>query len=292
MKMKKLFWGIGVIGLAVLSYSCGDETTGLAPDITFDDGAEITLGQGVSSVAVTGKIVAEEKLDEVTLYKVTGTSETQIGSKITSFNAGTITTTDDLNYNFRIELADITEDMSLKIEAVDKAAQTASKSISIKITSAPALKAEFTAVIMGAQSSTKGSCLDANTGTVYKISGDEAKTNASLVDMLYYYGSTNQATLAAPNDGTVDGTSGDFSWTSSWSTKNATKFGESALSYGSVTAGQVNAISGLSSTKVTGLTVGKTIEFVLSDGKKGVLNVTALTTGASGEITVAVKVQE
>lgn len=289
--MKKLFLGIGLMGLAVLFYACGDETTGLAPEITFDDGTEITLGEGVTQKAITGKIVAEEKLDEVTVYRVTGTGETQIGN-YTSFSAGAVTTTDDLNYNFRIEVADITEDISIKIEAVDKAAQTATKSLSIKVNPVPALKAEFTAVIMGAQSSTKGSCLDANAGTVYKISGDEAKTNAALIDMLYYYGSTNMATLAAPNDGTVDGTSGDFTWTSSWSTKNATKFGESTLTYGSVTAAQVNAITGLTATKVSGLTVGKTIEFMLADGKKGVLSVTALTTGASGEITVAVKVQE
>jgi len=289
--MNKLFLGLGVISLAVLFYSCGDDTTGSAPDITFDDGSEITLGEGINSAAITGTIVAEEKLDEVTVFRVEGSGETQIGT-YTSFNAGAITTTDDLNYIFRIDVTDITGDISIRIEAVDKKAQTSKKSIDIKASPVPALKNEFTAVIMGAQSSSKGSCLDVNTGIVYKISGDEAKTNAALIDILYYYGQANLATLVAPNDGTVDGTSGDFTWTSSWTTKNATKFAESTLDYGTVTAAQVNAITGLTATKVTNLTVGKTVAFVTAAGKKGVLNVTALTTGAAGEITVAVKVQE
>jgi len=291
MKMNKLFLGLGVISMAVLLNACGDDTVGTAPDITFDDGSEITLGDGVSSMAVTGTIVAEEKLDEVTVFRVTGSDETQIGN-YTSFNAGAITTTDDLNYNFRIDVADITEDISIKIEAVDKEAQTATKSIDIKVSAVPALKPAFTAVIMGAQSSTLGSCLDANTGLIYKIAADEAKGHAADIDILYYYGSANMATLVAPNDGTVDGTSGDFTWTSSWSPKNATKFAESALDFSAVTASQVNAITGLTASKVTDLTVGETVVFETAAGKKGILTVTALTTGATGQITVSVKVQE
>ncbi|MBN2275188.1 MAG: hypothetical protein JXK95_12705 [Bacteroidales bacterium] len=290
--MKRLFLGLGVISMAVLLNSCGDDTTGLAPDITFDDGTEITLGAGISSATITGEIVAEEKLDKVTVYRVTTASETQIGT-YSSFNAGDITTTDDLTYTFRITVDNISEDISVKIEAVDKEGQTASKSISVKVNLAPALKAEFTAILLGAQTSTDPSCLDANTGLRYKIAEDQAKNNAASIDMLYYYGATNLATLAAPNDETVDGTGvGSFTWTSTWSTKNATKFGASSLDYSNVTAAEVNAISGLSASKVTSLDVGTTVAFETADGKKGVLQVTNLNTGASGTITIAVKIQE
>ena len=293
MKKNNLFFGIGVIGLAILFNSCGDKEVGLAPSITFDDGAEIVLAEGENSTAVTGSIVAEEKLNQVTVFTVIGTDETQIGT-YSSFSSGDITTTDDLNYNFRITVTGINQDMSLKIEAVDKEAQSSTKSISLKVTSAPALKAEFTAILMGGQDNvTYGSCLDANTGLVYKITGGVAKTNAPLIDILYYYGSSNLATLAAPNDPTVDGTgAGSFDWTGTWSIKNATKFAESTLDYSAVTSGEVNAITGLSASLVTNLTVGKVIAFQTADSKKGVLKVTALTTGGGGTITLSVKVQE
>jgi hypothetical protein len=288
---RKLFYGLGIISLALILNSCGDETTtGAAPTITFDD-SQITLAEGVTTATLTGKIVAEEKLDQVTVFKVVGTSESQIGT-YSSFKSGDVTTTDDLNYNFRIEVAGVTENISVKIVALDKASQSATKSIAVNITAVPALKTEFTAILMGAQSSTLGSCLDASTGTVYKISGDEAKTNASKVDILYYYGSANNATLAAPNDPTVDGTSADFTWTSTWSVKNATKFGTSNLDYSAVTAAQVNAITGLTATKLVDLTVGSVVAFLTADSKKGVLKVTALDTGAAGKITVSVKIQE
>ncbi|MBN1413639.1 MAG: hypothetical protein JW973_00955 [Bacteroidales bacterium] len=290
MKKRKLLYGLGILSLTALLNSCGDETTGLAPEITFDD-SEITLAEGVTTAVLTGKIVAEEKLDQVNVFKVAGMAENQIKT-YTSFNSGDVTTTDDLNYTFRIEVSGVTEDISVKIEAIDKESQSSTKSIAVKVTASPALKAEFTAILMGAQSSTYGSCLDANTGTVYKISGDQAKNNATLIDILYYYGSTNQATLAAPNDPTVNGVSQDFDWTSTWSVQNATKFGTSSLDYSTVTPTQVNAISGLSATKLTSLSVGSVVEFQTADNKKGILKVTALETGASGTITLSVKVQE
>lgn len=83
----------------------------------------------------------------------------------------------------------------------------------------------YTDVILGGQSNlTLGSFYAAgsNLNTVYLIAA--AKTNCTKVDMCYYYGSTNAATLAAPND--VDAAA-MFTGTyglAGWAVRNTTKF--------------------------------------------------------------------
>jgi len=42
MKMNKLFYGLGVVSLALLINACGSDETGLAPEITFDQ-ASLTV---------------------------------------------------------------------------------------------------------------------------------------------------------------------------------------------------------------------------------------------------------
>ena len=56
----------------------------------------------------------------------------------------------------------------------------------------------YSMTIMGAQSSTTGSSFASSNGTVYNLA--DAKTNASKIDWLYFYGATLFATLAAPDD--------------------------------------------------------------------------------------------
>jgi hypothetical protein len=114
------------------------------------------------------------------------------------------------------------------------------------------------------------------------------------VDIIYYYGSSNLATLAAPADPTLDGTATNgFDWTEGWSPKNETLFGSSSIDFDNVTNDlEISEITGLSSTKMTSLTVGNVVAFELADGKKGLIKVTDLNTGSDGTITIQVKVQQ
>ena len=165
---------------------------------------------------------------------------------------------------------------------------------SFTITSGAGNISRFTAVLMGAQSSTTGSFLDANTGTVYVQA--TANTNQSLIDVVYYYGNTNLATLCAPNDETVGGGGTNFSLCEGWTTKNATTFGPSSVTsaeFDAMTDDSVlSEISGLSATKSTSLDVSNVIAFMTADGKKGLIKVSALEAVNTGTITINVIIQE
>lgn len=293
--MKKLnfFLGIGVAALALFFNSCSD-TTHPAPTITFDNDS-IVLAAGDSSATLTGTINAEAGLDQVTVYKVTSSSETQVGSTYSSFKSGDITTTDDINYNFRITVSDITENMSIKISTIDKDKQTASKSIKVYVTPASGNQInEFTAVMMGAQSNTSaGSTASLTTGKVYTISGGNAKSNSASVDIVYYYGSKNAA-LYSPSQSDIQNVTA-YGITS-WSTINNTKLSMSSIS--SSTFDAITDDSGISSAGtpssdvVPDLAVNDVVVFQTASGKMGVFKVTNVQTGSTGSITIDVKVQK
>jgi hypothetical protein len=287
-KINLFLLGLTAVGITFFT-SCGEEEASAPPVITIDQASPVTASAG--SVTLTGEIDAEGKLDQVKLFIVTANAETQYGSAYTSFKSGDITTADDITYIFRFDVDGLTESCSVKIEATDKENQTSSKSVQVNVATGAAID-EFTAILMGAQGSTTGSTLDAHTGTVYKL----ADATAADIDILYYYGSTNKATLVAPNDATVNGGSGDFSWTANWGTQNPTKFGMSSLSTSEFDAmdddTELAAISGLSASKVTDLGVNDVVDFITADGKKGALKVTALTAASDGTITINVKIQQ
>lgn len=289
MKKLNLFLGLGAIALSLFFTSCEEEVNP-APVISYDQASPVALAAGETSAVLTGTIVAEANLSEVKLFQVTDLSEQQLAT-ITSFTSGEITTTDDVNYNFRFEITGITEDVTIKITATDKDDQVSSKSI--EITSSGAALSSFTAVLMGAQSNlTTGSYLDAETGEVYLQSG--AESNSGLIDMVYYFGSTNEATLTAPDDVTVNGGAGNLSLCAGFSTKNATRFGASSLSsteFDAATSADVADIS-VSNSKMIQLAQGDVIEFETDGGKKGLIKVASISTGTSGSITIDVKIEQ
>lgn len=156
----------------------------------------------------------------------------------------------------------------------------------------------YSAKLLGAQSSSTGSFLATTTGTVYTIA--DAKTNSDKVDLVYFYGASNFATLAAPNDtdaATVyDGTNGLATWT----VKNATKFKTTSMSVQNFNdvdvASKIKASwdngTGSEVTKVNSLLKDTVVAFKTASGKYGVALVTNLTTGSTGDITISVKVQK
>ncbi|MBN2487181.1 MAG: hypothetical protein JXB34_14500 [Bacteroidales bacterium] len=293
--MKKLNYfllGLTAFGLVFFN-SCGEETVP-APSITIDNASPVAAVGG--SVTLTGEIVAEGKLDEVKLYFVSATAETQIGSAYTSFSSGDITSTDNLNYNFRFKIEGLTESGKIKIEATDKENQTSARMIDVTVQAATGGEiSSFTAVLIGAQSNTTyGSALDADAGTVLKLAA--AADASATIDILYYYGSTNKATFVAPDDETVTGASSDFTWTSGWATKNATKFGISTMTATEFDAmnddTELAGITGLTASKVTDQAVNDVVEFITAGGKKGAFKVSALTATNSGTVTIDVKIQK
>jgi len=148
---------------------------------------------------------------------------------------------------------------------------------------------------LGSHQSTKGSSFASTTGTVYSIA--DAKANSSLVDFMYYYGAENFATLAAPDDATVESVFSSADGPASWTTRNATRFAETNLSAGDFDAIEddltiVEEATGASATKVNELSDGDVVAFVTADDKMGLVKVVSITTGAGGEMEISVIVQQ
>jgi len=277
---------MGLTALGMVLFTSCEEETKPAPVISFTNNVS-SAETSNSSYTITGTITTEVGLDQVKYFAVTEAGSDQLA---------VVTYFDNKNeYSFQFAVNNITDDVTIQVEATDADNQTTSRNFEITFIGGGNAISSFTAVLMGAQSLlTTGSALDADAGTVYKL--DDAATNAAKVDILYYYGTTNLATFAAPNDETVNGVAANaFNWTNNWSVQNATKFGVSTLSTTEFDAiaddSELATIAGLAASKITDLGVDDVLEFITAGGKKGALKVTAITTGASGTITINVKVQ-
>ncbi len=199
-----------------------------------------------------------------------------------------------ITYAYAIPATGIAVGSEISIEfAVSDNVADNSSSKSFTVVSGAGNIVRFTAVLMGAQASSTGSFLDANTGTVYTQA--DANTNQDLVDIVYYYGSANAATLCAPNDETVNGGAGFLALCETWTTKNATLFGASSVSatdFDAMTDDSGLVDTGLTDSKVTDLAVDNLIAFETADGKKGLIKVSDLEPNSTGTITIDVLMQE
>jgi len=246
--------------------------------------ADVNAEGEVETFSITEKKIDQNGGETSAAYdaSTTGSFKGETSKKYTfdkTFYATDFTTYKEFDYIFSV---------------TDKEGQ--SYSVTVKVTKKEEAQAsdatKYTAVLMGAQSNaTVGSFYDVENNIVYTLS--DANSHQADVDFVYYYGSTNEATIAAPNDETVNGGSGDFTWTQDWSVQNATSFYVlSGVDFDAIqtTTDVDNAIAGQSSplTKVTQLTVGSVIGFTTAAGTNGVFKVTALNAANDGTITIDV----
>ncbi len=133
MKRFSILFSAMILIAAGIFTSCEEEAN-MAPVITFTNGiSSVDLGAGDTDHTITGTIEAEAGLDQVKIFQVTDAGETQLGSAITDFKAGSavVKGTDGLTYNFSFDILGITDDIVVKVQATDKDNQTASKNFTI-----------------------------------------------------------------------------------------------------------------------------------------------------------------
>ena len=174
---------------------------------------------------------------------------------------------------------------------------TASESFTITVSGGP-IKT-WTATLGSYQSNT-GSSFASITGEVFQMT--EAKANSTLIDFMYYYGNTNNATIAAPDDNDAATVFTGTAPLSTWTTRNSTRFKTTSL-----TAANFDAITDDSDIVTNATTAADTDENDLAvvdviafatdsdkagGSKMGLIKITTINTGATGSRVIAVKVQE
>jgi hypothetical protein len=154
--------------------------------------------------------------------------------------------------------------------------------------------------ILGAQASATGSSFASIDGTVYNLM--DAFNNSAKIDWLYFYGATNLATLAAPDDDAAatiftDEANGGLYALTNWAVRNATRFKmvTDPIDWNAITNDEVivaQTASGVDLTRASQLSNGKFIAFIAASGKKGIIRVNSITGEQGGTIDISVKVQQ
>ncbi len=295
--MKKLYVLFGLFALmAVIFISCQEDdleppTISVSP--TTDD-----AGPG-EAVSFTVSVSSDQELISV---KVTASTAGATGTSAdTTFEKGKHTASYSYVYIVPSGLSEGSE-ITLDFLVTDKEDLTDTATAVITIIRIEGDIVSYTDITLGAQYASEGSSFATVDGEVY--SRTEADAAQAKIDFIYYYGSTNQATLAAPSDESVNGGLGDdgFDWTELWNPQNATKFKSTSLTTAEFDAitmdgAIVTAATNASESKITKMAADKVYAFITASTsenaeKMGLIKVVSLVDGDNKTISIEVKIQE
>ena len=286
------------IAVTTTLFSCNKEEEVLAkPTITLksDAGyvyADKELAPGDSILIGATLVSNDSKLKSVSL------TVSYDGAVAATIETKTLTEkTGSYDYAGSLRTKEGTEKYTLTLTDNNGEIETKSFTITVKNPIVPGgLINKYTATLLGGQNNANvGSYYATTTNAVFKQ--NTAAANSAIIDIIYYYGSSNKATLVSPNDATVNGGSGNLSLATVLTKQNKTEFAPSGL-----TAAQFDAINDdkeitaiiptSPQTLSKDLAVGSVILFKTEAGKLGLIKVSALTVNADGQITIDVKVQK
>lgn len=271
-----------VVGMGFTS--CSDDEDAFI-NITVEGNVPETLTVG-ESLTINYSVVSSDRLDiiEYLINNVVVESEEEFTSNTSHTGSFTIT-------------AEEVGTIVATIRVTDRKGKEEPRDFEIEVGN----KIEsFTAVLMGSYDDANlGSFFSTVTGDVYKIT--PAGENSELIDFAYFYGSTNEATISAPDNDDVFGT-GDgrvFGPVANWATRNATRFNQL---FSGITVEEFDAMnndalivantaSDVDLKMANFLNKDALVAFITGDGKKGIFKVADLDTDAK-TITIDVKVQK
>lgn len=252
------------------------------------------------SVQISCTITDQNNLKDVVI------SETLPGGSASQLQSYTISGKSyQFNYWYHVS-SSVTAGSAITVTfTVDDASNTQTANATITVGTVTSNFNTYGATLLGSYNDPSvGSFYASSNNTVYTVS--TANTNQNLIDMVFYYGSSNQYTLAAPSDGSFGTNSNQISslGIQNWSTKNATTFKTTTLTesdFNAITdgSGLVTAYNNGTNmdTKATMLAAGKIIAFqTVPGGKSGLIDVKTVANGdataGKGQITIQVDVQK
>ena len=282
------------VAVTTTLFSCNKDEAKVAPTVTIksDTGyvsntATVVAG---STIRYGATIVSND--DKLKTVEVTAS----IGGAQASTVVTIATEAKTYNLDTTYSVGNTETTIVLTIKATDDNGESTSKSITLNVKKAAGAINQYTATLLGGQS-------NANTGSYYATASNSVYTqstapaNSAAIDIIYYYGSNNKATLVAPSDATVGGGSGNLTLATILTKKNATQFAASGLTAAQFDAitddAQITAITPSSPSTISkDLALDNVILFKTEAGKLGLIKVANLKTGDTGTITIDVKVQK
>lgn len=299
--MKKItFLMLGLLVAGMMSFtSCTDDTPepgDLHPSMNFVGGTgyvsgDVTLDGGTAFVVGINAFSSTESNAKLTNLKATRIFDDK---PLVFLDTNINVTQFSMDINITANDAVGTENFIFLITDADGYTKELSFVVTTVATAGPI--SEWSMKIMGAQGSSTGSSFASINGNVY--GGQEAKDNATIIDWLYFYGATNLATIAAPDDpDAADIFTNATYGLQTWSVLNPTRFKKitETVDWAAI-ADDATIVSltasGVDLTKANNLAVDDVIGFVSSTGKKGLIKVDDISGTTNGTITISVKVQQ
>lgn len=261
-KLNLLFVAFFAITAAFMT-SCKPEVVVAVPEVTISSG-DVTVVAG-TEVTITYSVKAEGELEKISFLK----GDAGYGTPITkNFDSKTAHAGEVV-----IPGNDVNETFDFEVLVEDKEGQSKKAKVTVTIDDQVT---EYT-ITLGDQNDSPASFIDLSTGAVYKAS--ESTANASVIDMLHYWGNSGQASLYSVAGAVAAGINHfdaglDMSSWDSPETHFVSGAGAdyNAIDYAGLTAGASSATE----MGMTNLSTGDLIYFKTEDGLSGLIKVGAV----------------
>ncbi|MDO9510666.1 MAG: hypothetical protein Q7J34_02810 [Bacteroidales bacterium] len=301
MKRYGLLFTALLMAFSTVFTSCGDDNPDPVvkdPNITFVGGATYTSNDVTLTVNsdfrvginATSNATSNAKLTKFTIVRTFNNVPTTVLNRTMSVAT--------FSFDSVFTAKDVAGVERWVFEISDKDGLTKSVTFNVTTTGSAGDIYTYTAILMGGQGNANiGSFWSSATNTVMKQ--DVATTNQAKVDFLYFYGTTNLATIASPVDEQAK-----IAWNNifnAWTVKNDTRFKLITLDWATVTDDShiVANATALTLTRANSLQVGNIVAFETAStstnpGKKGLFRVLEITgtSGADRVIKIEVKIQK
>lgn len=275
---------INVIEEGISSYYAGDT---IRYKITLSD-----VSNELASFTISTSVSGDSTTGIITIEPATAINESLL-TPLSSVTFVEKTTGATITYQYIIP--ETTSNISITFKAANNLGydQTETENISVKERITRPVKT-YSSVTLGAQSNTtKGGYYSLTNNSVMYL--PIAQNTPENVDLIYFYGTTNEATLCAPNDSTVNGGRGNLPLAIDLTKQNTTKFSPTTLTTTDFDAMEddtnISTISTITETKINHLAVNQVIAFETILGKKGLIKITAINGTGTGTIVFDVKIQ-
>jgi hypothetical protein len=264
-------------------YNVGCTRNTSAPTITFGENnvAEATVDIG-GSLELPITVKADAKLKEVRYFKKKIDGEEIPSKSVTKFS-------NPKKFESSITLRDITSDIVLVVEAVDRKNRTTTAEFVVKIGRRSASN-KFSIHLGFNRLNSVGSSYSVGQGKVLLLY--EAKKAQQGVDFMFFYGKKNGVTVAAPSSNVVTSVFNNASYgVQTWTNRNETRFMKVNLSYETAsTSDIVSALNGgKSSNMVNHLSNSSVVAFQTASGQVGLIKISNIGPNSASTLHLSVR---